>query len=626
MKRLVLGVALVAAMLAAPPAGAATFAVTNTANSGAGSFARAITDSNTTAGKDTITFNIPGAGVHVITPAPKLPTVTDPVVLDATTQPGYAGLPLIQLMGTGQIQPGLDVNAGGTTVRGFDLTGWQEGIELRALGQNLIVANFIGTDPTGRVASPNYNGITINGSNSNKIGGKTSADRNVISGNVYDGIYIGNVVNGMQQPVTENNNQVLGNYIGVSIVGGALPNAEGIAIQDVAGGNIIGTSDGGGNVISGNLVSGIFIVGDADPSQQPINTHIAGNKIGVNAGGSARIQNGGSGILVVHAQRTSIGGVPLGSGNVISGNHIDGIENYASIYTTIAGNDIGTDAGETGAIPNGDDGVRVEAGSGYVRVGGYIANGTIYGAPNLISGNGQSGVEITDSSSNWVFSNTIGLNGAKTYAIGNGANGVKIAAPDIPAQNNKVGQPNAGNTIAGNGQSGVLIYRAAATYNDVVDNIITDNGLIGINMPSGQTNRFAQNSIFANGGLGIDLGGNGVTFNDAGDADGGPNTLLNFPTLGSSGIVNNQLTINGTYQGAPSEALTLEFFANHACDPQGYGDGETYLGSKGIATNLLGQANYSVTFPVPYSNPRLTATATDNGGNTSEFSACVVAG
>src|SRR4030095_8251296 len=77
-----------------------TFTVTNTSDSGSGSLRQAILDANANAGSDMIDFNIPGAGVHTIMPASALPTITDPVTIDGTTQPGFAGSPIIELSGT----------------------------------------------------------------------------------------------------------------------------------------------------------------------------------------------------------------------------------------------------------------------------------------------------------------------------------------------------------------------------------------------------------------------------------------------------------------------------------------------------------------------------------------------
>ena len=101
-------------------AGAATFTVTNTNDSGAGSLRQAITDANANAGQtDTIAFNIAGAGPHTIAPASALPVITDPVIIDGTTEPDFAGTPVIELdgAGAGAGVSGLVINAGGSTVR-----------------------------------------------------------------------------------------------------------------------------------------------------------------------------------------------------------------------------------------------------------------------------------------------------------------------------------------------------------------------------------------------------------------------------------------------------------------------------------------------------------------------------
>ena len=90
-----------------------SFVVTNTLDSGPGSLRQAILDANATpnvGGPDLIRFAIPGSGAHTIQPLSPLPTITDPVVLDATTQPGYAGKPVIELDGS------LAANSNGLTI------------------------------------------------------------------------------------------------------------------------------------------------------------------------------------------------------------------------------------------------------------------------------------------------------------------------------------------------------------------------------------------------------------------------------------------------------------------------------------------------------------------------------
>jgi parallel beta-helix repeat protein len=718
--RVVLAVAAAAWLLAvAPPAGAATFTVTNTNNSGAGSLRQALLNSNATSGKDTVKFNIPGSGLHVIAPSQTLPATTDPVVIDATTQPGYSGVPLIQLKGNGQQNEiGLNVQGGGSTVRGLDIVGWGGGIELTKGNGNTVASNIIGADQTGRVGMPNFVGVAVVGSSNNTIGGTTTAARNLISGNDGRGVLLTNAPQGfIQTGQSENKNTILGNYIGTTLGGsGALANAYGIWIENAASGNVIGTTTAG-NVISGNSSDGIMLYGDADPSQHPLGTSIVNNMVGVNPAGGGALSNGSRGIEIDQSDHTAIGGVPVGTSNVISGNGFDGISIYGSQFTSIANNTIGTNAAQTGAIPNGANGVEVNGASGNTRIGGFTSGTTIIGAPNLISGNANDGVRIQDSNGNSVLSNQIGTNGAGTAAIANTGNGVEIVSSAVQVQNNKIGQVDAGNVISGNGADGVYIdgsanravggagaisnpvvgneigTNAAGTgqlangqngvetkrgdFNSVTDNVISGNkvdgvflgfsngntllnnqiglagsfgngadgvyisasnstqiklntivknGGDGVDEPGGLFDWITDNSIYSNGGLGIDLNSNGVTPNDANDADVGANTLLNFPTLTNSTIQNGNVTINGTYDGAVSKTFTVELYASTACDPSGFGEGKTFLGTKVVTTNASGHASFSATFPLPYSSPRLSATAYDGKGNTSEFSNCIQAG
>src|SRR6185436_6805034 len=144
-----------------------------------------------------------------------LPEITDPVVIDATTQPGYAGTPLVELNGAaiGVNNAGFWISAGGSTIRGFVINRFNNAgfgaIYLRTNGSNIIQGNYIGLDSTGTLRSSNYGGIQISNSSNNLIGGTTPAARNVISGN-SDGI-----------TVSGSNNQIIGNFIGTNAAGTA---------------------------------------------------------------------------------------------------------------------------------------------------------------------------------------------------------------------------------------------------------------------------------------------------------------------------------------------------------------------------------------------------------------------
>ena len=146
-----------------------TFTVLTTADSGPGSLRQAILDAdaqdnalNPGAAADRIVFAIPGRGLHTITPASPLPDLTDPVVLDATTQPGFAGRPVVVLDGSQTFGDGLHITCGGSTVRGLVIDGFRgAGIAIDTQGGNVIEGNYLGTDPTGTAARGNAVGVSV---------------------------------------------------------------------------------------------------------------------------------------------------------------------------------------------------------------------------------------------------------------------------------------------------------------------------------------------------------------------------------------------------------------------------------------------------------------------------------
>jgi len=147
---------------------------------------------------------------------------------------------------------------------------------------------------------------------------------------------------------------------------------------------------------------------------------------------------------------------------------------------------------------------------------------------------------------------------------------------------------------------------------------------------AGTGNALMSNAIFSNGSLGIDLGGEGVTLNDLGDSDAGPNDLQNFPVVTSVTQValgNTLLTaIQGTLNSEAATAFRLEVFANNLCwgvDPNNYGEGEQFVGSTEVTTDSSGNATFAITVPRVPTGDFITATATNlRSNNTSEFSQC----
>jgi hypothetical protein len=176
---------------------------------------------------------------------------------------------------------------------------------------------------------------------------------------------------------------------------------------------------------------------------------------------------------------------------------------------------------------------------------------------------------------------------------------------------------------------GVLI--ASASDNTIggagagAGNVIAFNGGDGVAVWSGTGNAILSNSIFDNGGLGIELLELvfGVTPNDAGDGDAGANNLQNFPILTSAS--GGSTIIQGNLNSTASTQFRLEFFSTAACDPSGNGEGASFIGATTVLTDGSGDAIINATFPatVPPGHV-VTATATDPSNNTSEFSACTL--
>src|SRR5262249_22195168 len=142
-------------------------------------------------------------------------------------------------------------------------------------------------------------------------------------------------------------------------------------------------------------------------------------------------------------------------------------------------------------------------------------------------------------------------------------------------------------------------------------------------------NPIRHNSIFANGGLGIDLVGgiedpNRVTANDSQDFDFGPNDLQNMPELTEVTTTSSGTTIRGTLHSLSRAQYALEFFASVSADPSGFGEGKIFLDSMDVTTDTSGVKDFtfSSTLPAEFSFVTATATATITG-DTSEFSRAV---
>jgi hypothetical protein len=167
-------------------------------------------------------------------------------------------------------------------------------------------------------------------------------------------------------------------------------------------------------------------------------------------------------------------------------------------------------------------------------------------------------------------------------------------------------------------------------------NLVVNSELTGVVIGAGSIT-LSGNSIDNNGLLGIDLlsivdpvfgATYGVTPNDPGDADTGPNELQNFPVLTTANTDGSLILVTGTLDSNPGQQFRIEFFGNDGCDPTGYGEGRRFLGSTTVSTDGNGSASFAAQLPVTQTPGNIiTATATRiSTGDTSEFSACVALG
>ncbi len=331
----------------------ATFTVTNVDDSGTGSLRQAIISSNATKGTatDVIDFEIGSGGVQTIALKSALPAVTRPVAINATTQPGTGSAPRIVLDGTnaGVNVSGIIFQTSNSSLEGVAVVNFSYyGVEVDG-GSAITVANdWIGVTPSGGAAGNAHTGMVL----SIATHGDTIND-NVVSNNGGNGLYIDG---------DANHNTVTGNLIGTSPSGtAALGNAaDGILITSGAVSNVIGgTTAATRNVISANGTYGVHIM---DASNGNV---VEGNLIGTNASGTAALGNADSGVRISNgALENVIGGTVAGAGNVLSGNHTNGVViNDAANGNFVEGNLIGTTASGKAALGNGDDGVLITSGS-----------------------------------------------------------------------------------------------------------------------------------------------------------------------------------------------------------------------------------------------------------------------
>lgn len=521
------------------------------------------------------------------------------------------------------------------------------GISLSGTGTSLntIAGNYVGTDISGALARGNGStGIFVgSGAASNVIGGTSIGHRNLISGNVGSGIQI-----------DSNSNVVQGNYVGVNAQGSQALSNQGRGIFIQGAGNVIGGLDSTSrNIVSGNWIQGI----ELRNAGATLNT-IQGNFVGTDATGTFAIGNGGNGLTMGFGASSNVA-----SSNVISGNQRGVlIREVGSDSNWLHGNLIGTDVFGTSSIPNAQ-GVLLQNGV-QLNIIGTNGDGVNDEAErNVISGNAGSGVGVSTFNSigpvnNTVAGNYIGTDVSGSQPLGNQGFGVVISNNSSA---NKIGLDvaNGGNLISANAQGG--IQHSSTLSNSIFNNRIgtnvtgtldlgnagpgvsvTDGLAIVGGLASNRSNRIAfntlgvvvtgagratirGNAIFDNDGLGIDLGSDGVTANDTGDFDTGASGLQNYPLL-STPAAGGQTRVIGQLSSTPFSVFDIDFYASTQADSSGFGEGKRYLGTISVTTTESGAIGFDQLVPgLTLNGDLVSAIVTDSGGNSSEFSAAVVA-
>ena len=547
-----------ASVLAACPAAAVTFVVTGTGDAGVGSLRQAILDANAEAGADTITFAIPA---------------TDPGCVTATgvcTIVPASGLPQVSdaVVIDGYTQAGAAANTSTVESRG-GLNG-----ALKVVLQ-------------GPAAGGNGLGI-------------------VSGGATVRGLVIRDFPFGVDIVLSDGGAVVLeGNYIGTDPAGAlAAPNAfAGIRAGGASGTVVIGgTTPAARNLVSGNAGPGIFLYSG-------IAATIQGNLIGSTASGTQPLPNV-AGISAEPASRAIIvGGDAPGAGNLVSRNGHNVLISGAANHV-VQGNLIGPDI--TGMALLGPLEAATGVGIRLRNASTSLIGGRTAAARNVVSGNNTSGI---------VIENVVGTSGP-------GGNRI---------EGNYVGTGLDGATDLGNGGIGIALASSPGSVvgGDSADaaNVVAFTkavaGLGGVGVVVGGTGGHQSilgNSIHSNASLGIDLVAAGaigtVTPNDPGDADAGPNELQNFPLLAAS-VAGTAATVSGTLDSTPGAAFGIELFASEVCDASGNGEGRTLVGRTSVTTDAAGLGSFGpLSLVVPAGQARITATATNADGSTSEFSAC----
>ena len=581
------------AAVGAPPAGyrpnpsRRTFLVTNTRESGPGSYAAAVQACNAAGGHADIRFDLqrsdagfdPSTGTWRIRLTDTPPDIKAPdVAVDGWSQTALRGDtnprgPEIVLDGSDHtVEYAVCLNgATNSRVQGLVVGRFVVGIQVNGAtaAGNRVAGCYVGVGPDGVSPFGNYNGIElVGGARGNVVGGASGAEANVVSGNEHVGIRLSDA----------SENRVIGNLVGTDRTGRrAVRNYDGITLEGQSSGNVIGGSGPGeANVCSGNMAYGVDLFGWGVTRNRVI-----GNLIGTDVTGSRAVPNTYGVLFDDRSHHNVVGGERPGEGNVISGNTAFGayFYNNGTHHNAFVGNRIGTDASGRYALPN-ETGVHIDGGTTDNRVD-----------RNVISGNRVAGITIFSikTDRNAITRNLIGTDLTGQRALGNGSDGVRIV---FGACDNTIGGTReAGNTVACNGRAG-----------------------IAIESPGSQRNRIVGNRIRGNAGLGIDLFPIGPNGTRPLPPAAVPNAGMPAPFIGSVVRQKGHAIVRGRVAAERAQGTMVHVYVGEP-GPGGDVQGTRLLGTAPAGSD--GSWVLRVAAPEPLRH--VAATATDREGNTSEF-------
>jgi CSLREA domain-containing protein len=633
------GVVLVCALAAPGFASAETFTVNSTADevdasvgnefcetaAGKCTLRAAIEEANSsTEAFDAISFEegvFEGDSASVVELASALPAITAPLSLSGrecgteagvpgpcVEVDGVAGAPVLSLEGVAEVE-----------IETLALTNGEAGLAADEAPRLRVRGSWLGVGLDGAAAG-NGTGLHLGpGSDGSRIGGEGPGTGNLLANSGGAGLEI----------LGSSNARVLGNTFGVTPTGAqAAPNEVNLALSSSAGApamdNVIGTRvspaaaataacDGGCNLISGSTLSGIDLTG-LGGSGPPIGTAIAGNHIGLDASGTGSNPNGGAGILVGPAPRTTIGGPRPGDGNRIAGGS-SAVTAGGAPYLVVRGNLIGSRASATGTAAAPQDGLRLnfeglslpseEAQVLENEIG--LGGGTgiaLRGLGGLISGNlvegADTGIEVEEGGSE----NLIDSNRVEAAGVGILVEGSFSAI--------------VGNAILGGQKTGVRIEGSGlfGASGNVVggDTTAAENRIDGsagaaieIENPRLSLNEVARNRGAGNAGLFIDLT---ASVPDPGDPEPGPpNRGILPPAIAA---------ISGaSAAGFAEPGALVRVFRKATPAP---GEIASFLGQ----ATADGDGNWSLAFPVPLPVGTAIAATQTLAGGTSELEIATV--